>query len=208
MSAGIDFAPVFHTATRDYECDGCLGEMGIHPGSVYAYSRRRLPNGRFMGMRLCIRCLCAIQAKISRGGKTAVKVERGGLTLDRCSSAFRKAWMEVVRKVDAEPDEFRDAILAFQRKMGLNEWRQKDMEELKEQRKKRIFRRDAARLKKAVVAERAFLQRLEAAHAELVKARLNLAARPADGGAMERMTGAVKAIGAEIEARRREIKEA
>lgn len=81
------------------------------------------------------------------------------------------------------------------------------MTELKEQRKKRIFRKDAARLKKAVAAECAFLGRLEAAHAELVKARLNLAVNLADGGAMERMTQAVKALGAEIEGQKARLRE-
>jgi len=101
-----NFPLKYVTSKKDYQCDGCAGEFLIPQDSMYARMAYRKKDGKLGTMKLCMRCICAIQNRMKHS-KNGFTVEPGSLRIERLSAKFRKTWdayFKRIMELNGSPD--------------------------------------------------------------------------------------------------------
>lgn len=146
------------SARREHVCDGCMGEFRILPGGMYAL-HTVMEGGRFRRMRLCMRCVCAVAAKLKARRGKAFRVEPGGLRWQFLAAPFKRAWKEYLTHLlrqsqGLEPkDEDENRRLLENLGLEIKDVGVNDFAKRKEERKMRLIHREKqelARFRKAV----------------------------------------------------------
>lgn len=147
-----NFPLKYSTSKKEYQCDGCAGEFLIPQDTLYARMAYRRNDGHVGTMKLCMRCVCAIQNKM-RHAKDGFTVEPGSLRLDRLSSHFRKTWdayFKRIMELNGSPDgDGLSEKLLEELGIGTVTKQEADKveEERKEQRVKRTLHREKRQMK-------------------------------------------------------------